>query len=115
MGAWVVNLYIYGRPHPPANEAGNPLNHNNVVNRYFNPALNKAKIPRIKFHALRHSYASIQLSQGRNIKYILTQLGHSSPTVTLNIYSHLLKDQTQKAATALEEKIFGESEKLKSS
>lgn len=96
------------------NEAGNPLNHNNVVNRYFNPALKKAKIPHVKFHALRHSYASIQLSQGRNIKYIQTQLGHSSPTVTLNVYAHLLKDRNQKAATALEDKIFGENEKSKS-
>jgi integrase len=95
------------------NEAGKPINHNNMVNRYFNPALKKAKIQRVKFHALRHSYASIQLAQGRNIKYIQNQLGHSSPTVTLNIYSHLLKDQNQKAAMALEEKIFGDSEKLK--
>lgn len=95
------------------NEAGGPINHNNMVSRYFNPALKTAKIQRVKFHALRHSYASIQLNQGRNIKYIQTQLGHSSPTVTLNIYSHLLKDRNQKAASALETQIFGAGENLK--
>ncbi|WP_331457725.1 tyrosine-type recombinase/integrase [Desulfosarcina widdelii] len=75
--------------------------------------MEKAKIPMVKFHALRHSYASIQLAQGRNIKYIQNQLGHSSPTVTLNVYSHLLKDRNPDAATALEEQIFGENEKSK--
>jgi integrase len=39
------------------NEVGNPINHNNIVNRYFSPALEAAKLPKIRFHDLRHTYA----------------------------------------------------------
>lgn len=88
------------------NEAGGPLNHNNVVSRYFNPALKKAGIERIRFHDLRHTYASLLIEQGENIKYIQTQLGHSSPTVTLNVYAHLMKRVNQEAARRLENSIF---------
>jgi integrase len=89
-----------------ANEAGQPLNHNNAVSRYFNPALEKAEIERIRFHDLRHTYASLLIEQGENIKYIQTQLGHSSPTVTLNIYAHLMNKVNQEAACRLENTIF---------
>jgi integrase len=60
----------------------------------------------MRFHDLRHSYASLLLSQGENIKYVQTQLGHSSPMVTLNVYSHLLKDSNREAACRLENAIF---------
>jgi integrase len=91
------------------NEAGQPLNYSNMVQRYFLKAIRDANIPRVRFHDLRHSYASLLLSQGENIKYIQTQLGHSSPMVTLNIYSHLLKDSNQEAACRLENTIFAQS------
>jgi integrase len=88
------------------NEAGQPFNHNNVISRYFDPALKDAGIERIRFHDLRHTYASLLIEQGENIKYIQTQLGHSSPTVTLNIYAHLMKKVNQEAACRLENAIF---------
>ena len=83
-------------------ETGNPMNHNNMVNRYFLPGLKKAKIEKIKFHALRHTYANILIEQGENIKYISTQLGHSTPMVTLNVYAHLMNPTNQAAAVRLE-------------
>ncbi|MBF0467719.1 MAG: site-specific integrase [Desulfamplus sp.] len=86
--------------------SGNPMNHNNMVNRYFTPGLVAAGIEKIKFHALRHTYASLLIEQGENIKYIQTQLGHSSPTVTLNVYAHLMKPTNQKAACRLEDAVF---------
>jgi integrase len=88
------------------NGAGNPLNHNNVVSRHFNPALKEAEIELIRWHDLRHTYASLLIEQGENIKYIQTQLGHSSPTVTLNVYAHLMKSVNQEAACRLENTIF---------
>ncbi|PQP33140.1 site-specific integrase [Desulfobacteraceae bacterium SEEP-SAG10] len=88
------------------NKAGNPINHNNLVNRHFNPALESAGLPKIRFHDLRHTYASLLIEQGENIKYIQSQLGHSSPTVTLNIYAHLMKPVNQEAACRLENTIF---------
>jgi len=88
------------------NEFGGPINHNNMVNRHFEPALKKAEIPRIRWHDIRHTYASLLIEQGENIKYIQNQLGHSSPTVTLNVYAHLMKPVNQDAALRLENSIF---------
>jgi integrase len=89
------------------NEEGHPINYSNVVNRHFLPALRVAGLPKIRFHDLRHAYASLLLSHGENIKYIQTQLGHSSPMVTLNVYSHLMEKRNPKAASRLEGAIFG--------
>ena len=72
------------------------MNCSNMVQRYFLPALKAADLPRIRFHDLRHSFASLLFEQGENIKYIQSQLGHSSPTVTLNVYAHLMNDQNPK-------------------
>jgi integrase len=91
------------------NGSGNPINHNNMVNRHFNPALKKAGIERIRFHDLRHTYASLLIEQGENIKYVQNQLGHSSPTVTLNVYAHLMKPVNQDAPSKLENTIFESS------
>ncbi len=88
------------------NQAGNPINHNNLVNRHFNPALEVAELPKIRFHDLRHTYASLLIEQGENIKYIQNQLGHSNPTVTLNVYAHLMKSVNQEAACRLENAVF---------
>ena len=57
-------------------------------------------------HDLRHTYASIMIEQGENIKYIQSQLGHSSPTVTLDVYAHLMKPTNQDAACRLENAIL---------
>ena len=88
------------------NKVGNPINHNNLIKRHFYTALDTAKLPVIRFHDLRHTYASLLIEQGENIKYIQSQLGHSSPTVTLNIYAHLMKSVNQEAASRLEKAIF---------
>jgi integrase len=77
------------------NGSGNPLNHGNMLNRHFYPALKKAKLPHIRFHDLRHTYASLLIAQGENIKYIQNQLGHASPVVTLTVYAHLMKSTNQ--------------------
>ena len=91
------------------NRVGKPINHNNLVNRHFLPALEKAKIDRIRFHDLRHTKASLMIDQKENLKYIQTQLGHASPTITLNVYAHLLKPINQDAACRYENMIFENS------
>jgi integrase len=88
------------------NKAGGPIDHNNLLKRNFYPAIEKAKLGKFRFHDLRHSYCSLLIDQGENIKYIQSQLGHSSPTVTLNVYAHLMKPVNQEAAIRLENAIF---------
>lgn len=88
------------------NRSGQPINYSNMINRHYQPALQAAKLGHVHFHDLRHTYASLLIEQGENIKYIQSQLGHSSPTVTLNVYAHLMKDTNQEAACRLENTIF---------
>ena len=87
-------------------ESGTPICKENMVRRHYSPALKKAEIPRINFHALRHTYVSLLLAQGESIKYVQEQAGHSTPTVTMNIYAHLMKGMNQGAANRLENSIF---------
>ena len=53
--------------------------------------------------------ASLRLENRENIKYIQTQLGHTNPTVTLNVYAHLMNPTNQEAACRLENSVFGEN------
>jgi integrase len=87
-------------------KVGDPINHNNMRYRYFEPALKKAGLGKVRFHDLRHTYASLLIEQGENIKYIQTQLGHSNPTVTLNVYAHLMRPYNQESARRLEKSVF---------
>jgi integrase len=88
------------------NESGRPINHNNLVNRYYVPALEKAEIEIIRFHDLRHTYASLLIRQGENPKYIQKQMGHSKVSTTLDIYAHLFSKVNQEAACRLENNVF---------
>lgn len=88
------------------NEKGNPINHGNMLRRHFYPALKASECPKIRFHDLRHTYASLLIEQGENIKYIQNQLGHASPMVTLSVYAHLIKSVNQESACKLEKAIF---------
>ena len=58
----------------------------------------KVSIEKNRFHDLRHAYASLLIEQGENIKYIQSQLGHSNPTVTLDVYVRLMKPYNQESA-----------------
>jgi integrase len=88
------------------NSVGNPIDQSMMLRKYFFPALKKAGINRIRFHDLRHTYASLLIEQGENIKYIQNQLGHASPVVTLEVYAHLINPTNQEAACRLENTIF---------
>jgi len=93
-------------------KTGNPINHNNMVKKYFVPALEAGNIKRIRFHDLRHTYASLLIEQGENIKYIQNQLGHASPTITLNVYAHLMKSTNQASACRLEDTILNNGDQM---
>jgi integrase len=58
-------------------------------------------IPKIRFHDLRHTHATLMLKAGVHPKVVAERLGHSSITMTLNTYSHVLPDMQQEAAEKL--------------
>jgi len=55
-------------------------------------ALRLAELRRVRFHDLRHPYASFLIAQGAHPKYIQAQLGHASIQTTLDRYGHLMPD-----------------------
>ncbi|MDY0407235.1 tyrosine-type recombinase/integrase [Virgibacillus sp. 179-BFC.A HS] len=81
------------------NEYGNPFRPDSVSqfwDRFMNR--NKDKIKRIRFHDLRHSSASLILSEGVNMKIVQKRLGHKDIRTTLNMYSHITTEDEQKAS-----------------
>ena len=89
------------------NNKGRPENKSNFLPRRFYPALMAADLPRVRFYDLRHTYCAILLDQGENIKYIQRQMGHSSVTVSSDIYVHLMSDVKHEAASKLGSRVFG--------
>ena len=59
-------------------------------------------VPKVSFHALRHTHASQLIASGMDVLTISRRLGHSSAMVTLNIYEHLFPDSDDRAAKALD-------------
>ncbi len=89
------------------NENGKPLDPDDLIKREFFPALDRAGLRRIRFHDLRHTYASLLIAQGENIKFIQHQLGHASATTTLDRYGHLMSGGATEAADRLDRTVFG--------
>jgi len=67
----------------------------------FNKVLDEAGIPRLRFHDLRHSAATILLSMGINVKVVQEILGRSRVSMTLDIYSHVLPGMQEDAAVKM--------------
>ncbi len=57
--------------------------------------LNTPGAPRLTFHSLRHTFASMLIAEGANVVYVSRQLGHANPAITLKIYAHLFAAQEQ--------------------
>jgi len=90
-------------------EEGTPENAANLLYRRFFPALRRAGLERMRFHNLRHTYASLLIAQGEHPKYIQSQLGHSSINVTMDIYGHLMETVNHEAAGKLGKTVLGDS------
>jgi integrase len=85
-----------------ANELGRPLEAGNVLRRSFWPLLERAELPRIRFHELRHTAATLLLHQGVHPKVVQEMLGHAQIAVTLDLYSHVTPTLQRQATDAME-------------
>ncbi len=72
------------------------------ISRWFKTFLEKNNLPHIKFHALRHTSATVLLTNGTNIKTVSVRLGHSNLTTT-NRYVHAMLEADIAAAETLEQ------------
>lgn len=85
-----------------ASEVGTPLMRKNFSDRHFKPLLKKANLPSIRLYDLRHTTATLLLSESVNPKIVQERLGHSSIVLTLDTYSHVLPTMQEDATAKLE-------------
>jgi len=80
---------------------GSPIAQNSV--RYiWRLLLDKAGMQYEKFHAARHTYASLLLSAGVSVYYVSKQMGHSSIQITIDIYGHFIPSESRRGVDVLD-------------
>ncbi len=85
-----------------ANHVGRPMTAQNLLRRSFEPLLKRAGLPRMRFHDLRHSAATLLLGEGIHPKIVAEMLGHTRISTTLDLYSHVTPTMQRDAALAME-------------
>ena len=98
--AWQNNNLVF------PSEVGSPLLPRNLF-RVFKRTLKSAEIREsLRLYDLRHTTATLLLQAGINPKVVSERLGHSTITLTLDVYSHVLPTMQQDASDQLEAMIF---------
>jgi integrase len=85
------------------NVGGGPMDAANFVRREFRPVLKRAGLPLVRFHDLRHTFASLLIDRGVAPKLISEQLGHASIAITMDRYGHLFDQSYADASDAIEQ------------
>jgi integrase len=99
----------WGRPDLVFTTAsGQPINACTLRNWHFPRLLRKAALPKLTFHQLRHSVATLMLSRGESINVVQQLLGHSNVAMTLGVYRHVLPGEQRGAVERLGELLAGE-------
>lgn len=125
LAAWLADdLRAYLDAHPRANDADAPLfpgrkydpqpggrrgamdwsrpyNHELFYRRMWKPALVRAGLGAVRFHDLRHTYASLMAREGVSRDNVAKYMGHSNPLITMTIYTHLWEDDATSDADRL--------------
>jgi len=74
----------------------------NHIRRVFKRVLRKAGMREMRVHDIRHTFASLLLSNGESPVYVKEQLGHSSIQMTVDTYGHLIPGSNRKAVNQLD-------------
>lgn len=94
--AWKNEPYIF------VLDDGTPINANQPY-IWFVKFLERHNLPKISFHQLRHTNASLLISSGEDVVTVSGRLGHSDKNITLNTYSHLIKSKEAQVASRMDE------------
>ncbi|MCH6555862.1 MAG: site-specific integrase, partial [Chloroflexi bacterium] len=81
---------------------GSPIPKQNLLTRSFGPLLERAGLPHVRFHDLRHSAATMMLAANVNPKVVQERLGHASISTTMDTYSHTLPSLQADAAEKMD-------------
>lgn len=77
-----------------------------AFNHYLRRLAERAGLGRVRVHDLRHTWATLALSRGIPLEVVSERLGHASPTITLNVYRHLLEEERRGYVLDLEDLLF---------
>lgn len=103
-----LGAHLADRPHGPADlvftaPTAGPLQHRTFYRRHFRRAVGAAGLPEaLRFHDLRHTAAALLTAQGAHPRAIMERLGHSSITISLNVYGHLFPNLDEALTDGLE-------------
>ena len=73
------------------------------LRRRFYLLLKEAGLPKIRFHDLRHTAATLMLNNGIPVIVVSRRLGHSKPSITLDVYGHLIPNKQEEVATLMDQ------------
>jgi hypothetical protein len=105
----LLTTHIAAVPHPTpdslvfTNTAGGPIHQVSWLRNHFKPAVARAlpDHPTLRLHDLRHTFISLLIAQGVNVKAIAAQAGHASAAMTLDRYAHIYPADDAKVKNAL--------------
>jgi integrase len=83
------------------NSFGSPLDPTALRGRFF-ALLEQSALPRIRFHDLRHTAATMMLRHGVHVKVVSEMLGHANISITLSVYGHVMPDMQQAAVDIMD-------------
>jgi len=93
---WEENNLIF------TNHTGGAIECRNLI-RDFQLLLKNAGLPHIRFHDIRHTCASLMLNRGVPVLTVSRRLGHAKPSITLDVYGHLMATAQLEAAQMMDE------------
>ncbi|MEQ9642503.1 MAG: site-specific integrase [Alphaproteobacteria bacterium] len=95
VGALPADAWVFG------DHEGNLPNPYSITDRWRDAVKNR-KLPKVTFHAFRHTHASALIAAGLDVVSVSRRLGHASPALTLSVYSHLFVNNDDAAARAID-------------
>ncbi|MFY0520860.1 tyrosine-type recombinase/integrase [Lysinibacillus sp. UGB7] len=100
---WDDHIFLF------SNEFGKPYRPDSISQWWDRFMKRHTDLPRIRFHDLRHTSATLLIHAGEHPKVIQSRLGHSNIITTMNTYGHLLQETDQRASSHFD-KLFGEKD-----
>lgn len=100
---WEGHVFLF------SNEFGKPYRPDSISQWWDRFMKRNPDLPRIRFHDLRHTSATLLIHAGEHPKVIQSRLGHSNITTTMNTYGHLLQETDQRASSHFD-KLFDEKD-----
>jgi integrase len=101
--AWADHDLVFTTP------TGNPIHPSNVLRNYVK-LQERAGVPRIRFHDLRHTHATWLITGGQPITSVSERLGHAKSSITLDVYAHAVAATRDGAALAVSALLFGDDD-----